>query len=59
MHGMTQAIIQAAKEATKAAIQAMFEAAGPTERNNASVTTPTVNTRSRRPETTDIKLEGP
>ena len=39
---------QAAIEAIKAAMQAISEAAGPTNRNNAVVTTPSMITRSCR-----------
>ena len=46
---MTQAVTQAATEATKIEMQAISEAEGPTQRNNATVTTPSMSTRSSRP----------
>ena len=45
---MIQAITQEAKEATKVAVQAMSEVAGPTERNNSAAATQNMNVISNR-----------
>ena len=46
---MTQVIMQAAIETTKAAVWGMSETADPTKRNNAAGVTQSMNVKSSRP----------